>query len=697
MPDEASENTPLLMDMDRQDRDPENPAERTNGAADKTTASTTTTSADHPDAPIAGVSSSVDTAPDAAGQRRAYHVEVEDESAPSTPPRFVQDEGAWKRWKWVPYPVRRFARKVAIWSRGPENPRPWKITPLLPRVQEFPLELVDRFLPKRRQRILAVCFYIAIWVVTFALVKRQETFASEISGWGLPQEIGCGATFWSAGNRCGIDGVDCRPFDNSGFPFRCPANCHAYQVLNPRAVGDQEILYTQFVIGGNNETHKSGYRGDSHICGSGIHAGVVSNSLGGCGVVRIVGEQSHFPSSRRHDVTSVGFDSYFPLAFVFDEDATCGSKDMRWDLLAVSLVFSIIFSLFIQSPALFFFVTYTGLFWHVGMASDPPKISTIAGLVSNLLGKFLPATFCAWVFYDKMGIRRTLKGLTAQVEKTVLWLGACWVGALTNYTLDFIPISRLTAHDLQQQPGAKAALAIIVIVLFCIVCVQVWFFRQEGRMIKYLKLYALLLGGILLSLTLPELNLRIHHYILAMLLLPGTSMQTRPCLLFQGLLVGLFINGIARWGFDPVLQTSSALQGDAPNNSPLPIIAEPLINLTTTAAATAAAAWTANFTWTRPDATQYDGLSVLVNDVERFRTYFDDSMFTQNFFLWERDPALGMNEYFRFAYMEGSRTWDYTKAGVWTADGEWKQMGPGPSRVMARDLADAADERMRRR
>lgn len=667
MPDEFFESAPLLTDMERQEAD--RPANADNGPSISTT--------DHPDAPI----------DDAAGQRR--QLEVEDDSSTSTP-RFMQDERSKKRWKWVPYPVQRFCKKAALWAKGPENPRDWKIKPLFPRVQEFPLALVDRFLPKYKQRLGVVCFYIAIWIVTFALVKRQETFAGEIPGWGTPQEIGCGATFWNAGNRCGIDGVDCRPFNNTGFPFRCPANCQAYQVLNPRAVGDQEILYTQFVIGGANETTSASYRGDSHICGSGIHAGVVSDSVGGCGVVRLIGEQSHYPSSERNGIQSIEFDSYFPLSYVFDEDVTCGSRDMRWDLLGVSLTFSVVLSLFTKSSALFFFANFVGIFFHVGLASDPPRHSSVAALVSNILGKILPALFCAWVMYDKMGVRRTLRGLTAQIEKTVLWLGACWVGALTNYTLDFIPISRLTAHDLQQQPGAKAALAIIVIVLFCIVCVQIWFFRQEGRLLKYLKLYILFLGSIVIALVLPDLNLRIHHYILALLLLPGTSMQTRACLLYQGLLIGLFINGIARWGFDPVLQTSLALQGDAPSNSPLPEINTPVINLTD-------ASWAINFTWATPQAPRYDGLSILVNDVERFRTYFDDTMFAQDNFLWEREPDLGLNEYFRFGYMEGSRTWDYTKAGIWNADGDWIEMQPGPSKVKSRDLAEEEDQRMRRR
>ena len=41
--------------------------------------------------------------------------------------RFIQDERSWKRWKWVPYPIRRFTKAAARWARGPPNPRNWKI------------------------------------------------------------------------------------------------------------------------------------------------------------------------------------------------------------------------------------------------------------------------------------------------------------------------------------------------------------------------------------------------------------------------------------------------------------------------------------------------------------------------------------------------------------------------------------------
>jgi len=615
---------------------------------------------DHPDAPIE---------------------EPEEDNSPPTP-RFIQDESSWKRWKWVPYPVRCFIKATVNWAQGPVNPRNFKIEPLFPRVQEFPLVMLARVLPQRKHRILVLFFWLAMWIVTFALVMRQGLAVSEVAGWGAPIKLGCGAAFWASDNHCGLDGNLCRPFTNGGMPFRCAASCSSYQVLNPHAVGDQELLYQQLVVGGPSAGSENAiYRGDSFICGAAIHADIISNTEGGCGVVKLVGTQRNFSGSTRNGISSVGFDSYFPLSFTFDR-ADCEARDPKWSLLAISVVFSVMISLFTASPAVFFFSVFTGIYWTVGLATDTPNYSNVAALFSRELGNFLPAMFAAWVMFDKMGVRRALRGLKAQIEKTVLWLGACWVGALTNHTFDFIPIQRLTEHDLKQQPGARAALAIIIIVLVIITATQIWFFRQEGRLIRYLKLYILLGVGLIICVKLPWLKLRIHHYVLGLLLLPGTSMQTRPALLYQGLLIGFFLNGIARWGWDPFLQTALSLQGDQQLDSPLPSILAPAIELGQDLSSI-------TFGWEAPPLSPdvaIDGISVLVNDVERFQTYFEDGPEAKPNFTWTRAAGVEENEYFRFAWLHGSSSLDYTKAGTWNAKREWVKMAPGPSKIKARGL-----------
>ncbi|PSR85815.1 hypothetical protein BD289DRAFT_433434 [Coniella lustricola] len=645
----------------------------------------------HPDAPIEGP--------------RLHELQ---EGNPTSLPRFLEEENLSKHWKWIPYPVRKLGRSTMQWAQGPSSPVVFHITPLFPAIQHFPILLIDKYLPRRKHRTWALIGYILLWILTFALVKRQESNLTELASWGRPQEIGCGNYYWGRGNQCGLNGNGCRPFQGSGFAFRCPANCASYQLGEPRAVGDKQINYRPLVIGGPvNDTDSYGaYRADSFICGSAIHAGVISNAEGGCGIVKLVGRRSSYSGTTQNGVESIAFDSYFPKSYLFEESVQCKARDMRWSLLAVSVVFTTVLSLFTTSSSLFFFTIFSGVFWHVGLVSDPPTHSTFRELFTIILGKYLPVMFVAWVMYDKMGIRRTLSGLTAQVEKTVFWLGACWVGALDNYTLSpNIPINRLNAHDIKQQPGGVLALLLIVVLIFLIAVKQIWFFRQERRLIPYGKLYLGLVAGILLALLLGiwDLHLRIHHYFLALLLLTGTSMQTRPALLYQGLLIGLFINGIARWGWDPILQTSNALRGDGQLGSVLPklragapeiVLGEQLASIT--------------FRFEVPPERniRLDGISLLVNDVERFKGYFDDDMdFEEREFTWYRHveetrgegenrgdakgntkeeedkTGRGIKEYFRFAYLSGTRSLDYTKAGVWTEDYDWEHMKPGASSI----------------
>jgi hypothetical protein len=571
--------------------------------------------------------------------------------------------------------LQRVWNDVVVWVKGPQPSRPWKINPFFPRIQKAPIQFLDNYFPKKKHRILLLIFFYGCWLLTFSLVLRRSAFSADIPGYGSPVRIRCTDRFWNDGNGCGLNGDLCRPFQNTSMPFRCPANCHRVQLMNPHAVGDQLVNYRQLVVGGPTDEEETldntYYRADSFICGAAIHAGFINDASGGCGVVAQIGEKSEYSSVNRKHIKSTGFDSYFPKSFAFLPGTATKCRDLRWPLLGVSLTFTILLSLFTTSPAVFFTSIFAGIFFHVALASDPPNLTDYYSIVSIALGRLLPASFCMYVIY-RFAVRRQLQGLEAQVEKTILWLGGCWIGALNNYTFDKIPIERLTPHDIKNQPGAIPALIIIVLSLFVIALGQAWALRVEGRLPRYLAIYGTFVGCILALVAIPKMNVRIHHYILGLLLVPGTSMQTRPSLLFQGILIGLFINGIARWGFASILETPSALRGDAPAGTPLPLITAPIIhnnlnvhnlrpNIT--------------FDWDFPFPDPYDGLSVLVNDVERYHE-FEERM--DGSWTWVRHME-GVNEYFRFGYLKGPRRGDYTKAGVWTKDGGWVDMPPGPS------------------
>ncbi|KAH6612025.1 hypothetical protein C7974DRAFT_89881 [Boeremia exigua] len=545
---------------------------------------------------------------------------------------------------------------------GPQPPRPQKITPWFPAMQDAPARLLNKILPRTAHQSLFLNAVLVLWFLFFVGLLTSELPTVDGDGKHVVN-LDCTDALWKRKNECGLDGVNCHPFANTSFAFRCPPKCADVRLLNPHAVGPLDVNYRPLVVGSGV------YRGDSFVCGAAIHAGIVDGGKGGCGRVRLVGEQSGFKSEEKFGIESIGFDSEFPLSFNFtsaDEDGFRCSGEPRSALLAMSLLATTVLSLF-SSKSKVFFPIFVVIFAHVSFVSDPPQasyrnITVLPDHLSMFAKRLLPAFFVAVVIW-KTVVQRTLSGLDAPVEKTVLWLGGFWIGALSNYTFDWIPISRLTAHDLEQQPGAKLALAVIIGVILVIAVGQICYFWLEGRLLTYLGLYGLFVFGIVFCLAIPGVNLRIHHYIIGLLLLPGTSMQTRPSLVYQGILLGLFVNGIARWDFDSVLQTAAALREDGKFNSVLPMILEPAI------AYSNSEGFVASFSWKFLPA-GVDGISVLVNDVERYRGFLDEKP-DGDMFKWQRLPADGMDDYFRFAFIQNGRTLDYSKAGTLRVNGTW--------------------------
>lgn len=545
--------------------------------------------------------------------------------------------------------------------QGHHPPRIQIIQPWFPSVERVLPDWINRQIPERKQQLILLGVILKVWLIAFVILLSAQRPIKDGVGVHVTN-LDCVDTLWKPKNGCGIDGIDCHPFNNASFAFRCPAKCASVQVLNPRAVGPQDVNYRPLVIG--NDV----YRSDSFVCSSAIHAGVFKDSEGGCGRVTLMGRHDDFSSVNKHGIESIPYDSYFPSTFSVTPDSNikCPS-DPRQRLLFLDLFFTALISVLVTSPAVFFPI-FVIIFAHVAFASDPPSasyhnITVLPDHISMFAKRLLPAMFCAVIIYHTT-VKRTLSGLNAHLDKTILWLGGFFFGALSNYTFDWIPIQRLTAHDLEQQPGAKLALAMILVILVAIIAGQVYYFWLEARLLRYLALYGSFILTILVLLMMPGVSLRIHHYILALLLLPGTSLQTRASLVYQGILLGLFVNGIARWDFDSILQTTDALRGDGKLESVLPKLLDPVISDT-------AQGLIANFSWAMPSVA-VDGISVLVNDVERGRLFFNDGADADaTTFEWKRAAGLQLNEYIRFGYVKGGQALDYTAAGTLFGNGSW--------------------------
>lgn len=534
-----------------------------------------------------------------------------------------------------------------------------------------------------------------------------------------------------AGNRCGLNGNECRPFSSSTLAFRCPTDCRDTKVMEPHVIGNETFNYQGLVIGGPQPgtSDPALYRADSFVCQAAIHSGAISNSAGGCGVVQLEGAVHSYPSSEQNNVQSIGFPSTFPKSFSFvklsSSQATC-PQDPRWSLLWVTIAALVLLWLFSTSPAVLFFSTFFILFSHVGLVSDPPGSPYLADLFSSFLSRLLPASFVAYVLYIYCArpLLRPLSSPEYQLSKTFLYLPMAFIGALNNYTFaKLIPLERLTPVDIQEQPGAKVALSLVIPIVILIILSQAWQIRQGGLMPHYLKIYCTMGLILLILLPLPGLRLRIHHYILAILLMPGTGIPTRPSLIYQGLLLGFFVNGVARWGFASIVETPASLGERSPGphgvhgwwGATFPNItdASVLVSLPDEGS-NEKYLGNGNITITlwereRMNDLGVDGVSVLVNDVERWRGYLDEEK--RGEFSWHRHGHKGLellhgptiesadievdeveeeeeeeengdeepeDLFFRFAFLKGAQAGNYGGTGVWLKNGTW--ISPPPAK-----------------
>ncbi|KAJ7654964.1 hypothetical protein DFH06DRAFT_485784 [Mycena polygramma] len=497
----------------------------------------------------------------------------------------------------------------------------------------------------------------AAYIVSFAFFARAQFFQTPADAF-----ISCTSTYWLAENGCGLDGQSCAPFDDSSLDFRCPAQCDGVILANPRAVGDEKTAFVPLIVGGGDANRT--YRGDSFICAAAIQSGLVSNSKGGCGTLDLIGNFTDFIPTTENGLSSIGFPTVFPLAFRFrDSTSLRHCEDIRDPALAFNaIITALLFLLLRPKPIVLFWCLVCIGYWHIILFSQPrgppPPLDTA-------FGTFLPTLFIAYAIW-RLAFRFCLPAFRkAPIEAMVLYLAPFWVGVLAGQTTDRLPLERLTASDLTKRSGAITTLVVIVLIIAAIAINQLRVFRKTGWLPYYLGWYAL--GGLVVIVLsqLPGLTLRIHHYFLALVLMPGTGLPTRVSAMAQGYLLGLFLNGAAAYGFDSILQTAADLQQDATLGTDLPTF---ITNSSTYNASIAFA--NQLILWDAPPS-GWDGFSLLVDDVER---YVGAAL---NFSLaaFQADVP----HFFRLALTSGGSTGDFTNAATLFPNGTWVDPLPGPS------------------
>lgn len=433
---------------------------------------------------------------------------------------------------------------------------------------------------------LALTFIAWAFAFTF-LVKDLWYEASVVGADGTeasPSFYSCTTTYWTGNAGCGIDGQACAPFSYpTSVAFRCPASCETTTLGGTRAVGDQYPSFVTLVVGGGRSGNSTSieaqdqtdtgpyiYRGDSFVCSAAIHAGAIARGKGGCGSLWLNGAYSGYQGIERNGIKSTSFNSSFPVSFYFDTDGVhgekCTDRSGRGYILNVILLAWVGF-LLQPKPIVYFFTLVVVGFWHVNFISEPREYPMSVG---DPMGDFLPTLFIAYAYW-----RLTFRYLwpafdSLPLERNVWIQGFFWIGTLLDVVFVNVPLSRLVASDLTSQPGALTSLIVIIVVVVVLAINQVRVIRKVGQLPKYLTLS--IVGGVIIGLlaAIPTTGLRLHHYIIAMVLLLYCSFATRLSLIYSAFLLGMFLNGAGRWGFDGLIQDVSTIIGSGITGSSLP-------------------------------------------------------------------------------------------------------------------------------
>ncbi|KAE9408250.1 hypothetical protein BT96DRAFT_970895 [Gymnopus androsaceus JB14] len=557
------------------------------------------------------------------------------------------------------------ASRVLLYCRGPRpkvdlpNPRPWLDIDFHYRGINVVLPIESTILRTTRLLrnpwlfvLLAVAYIIAL-----AFFSTAQSFLTPADDY-----ITCTSVYWVSNAGCGLNGADCGPFSDSTFDFRCPAQCSSVVLENPRTVGNEQVDLVPLIVGGGDVNRT--YRGDTFICAAALQAGLISDSRGGCASLSLIGNYTNFLPFSAHGLTSIGFPTVFPLSWQFNDHTSLTScADNRDAALAMNiLVTFILFVVLRPKPIVLFWCLVCIGYWHVTLFSQPQSNPPPLDVAFQT---FLPVLFIAYAFW-RLAFRFTLPAFAKLPLESAIWyLATFWAGVLTNITLDKIPIETLTGASIQKEKGAITALVIIVIVVAAIVINQVRIIRKTGYLPKYLAWHiAGALTAVVLA-CLPGLVFRLHHYIIAMALMPGTGFPTRPSAVYQGFLLGLFLNGAAAFGLDSILQTAAELVQDAPLGTTLPAFVTNSTNFNSSIP------FVNQTIFWEPLPSGWDGFSLIVDDVER---YVGTAL---NFSLAAFDATLP--HFFRLALTSSGNLGDFTMSATLFPNGTWIDPAPGSS------------------
>ncbi|KAJ3013057.1 UNVERIFIED_CONTAM: hypothetical protein HDU68_000888 [Siphonaria sp. JEL0065] len=459
------------------------------------------------------------------------------------------------------------SRAVEYWSKfralfGSKTPLIYEYTMLSFLQWQTKLSLAKQ-LPRKPRGFLHIVVHIvynAILLTTLVLFAKYSSYSAFVDSFTSVQTISCSANFLSESNCGELNSAACEPFLQS-YAVRCPANCLNQLAWTPIYFAGSAVQYKPYVVGGAADKL---YRGDSWICGAAIHAGVLSNSEGGCVVAKLVPSAGEiYSASNQNGISTFSFNSTYPATLKFDSIPPGGSgycKDLGF--YAEGLFLPLLFLQPFLNPTRKHLYWSTLIWMYLYWTFVSPDTGKGNNDIKNLLASLLPAMAVLYFVHENIA-KHTLPKPSKYPLECVLWIGILWFGFHFDMVLtQVLPISALTfSSKMFSNPSTAAGLIALFAVVGAAILAFFYLHYHQDTLFSYIIGYLVFFG---IYATLPKivgLALHMHHYITGLLLLPPTRIQSRLSIVCQSLLLGIFTQGVLKFGFASPFDTT--LQANA--------------------------------------------------------------------------------------------------------------------------------------
>ena len=82
------------------------------------------------------------------------------------------------------------------WVKGPRPPRPFKIKPIFPQLQNVPLAFLQRSVPRGQRRFWLLIIHHCLWLGVFLGVLYISRSGCQVPGYRTPVRLSCVSRFW---------------------------------------------------------------------------------------------------------------------------------------------------------------------------------------------------------------------------------------------------------------------------------------------------------------------------------------------------------------------------------------------------------------------------------------------------------------------------------------------------------------------